>query len=206
MRKYIGYALILVISALLAWCFIPRSCSSDVEYTDTEYRVMKANILDSILNVQELKYQAVQDSIIREFNKKDSVHRLEYAALKKGYDQQRSLIKHLKVIRVDSVSQVVDTLSVIDYNALVESGNKCDSMRIINEARIADKDTTIKALENKFESEKKLTDSAEAKAEKYLELTEDEKKKTEKVKKINKLLIKIIIVETAIIAIVAIII
>lgn len=188
MRKYIGYALILAIILLLASFFIPRSCSSNVEYTDTEYRVMKANILDSILNVQELKYQAVQDSIIKSGAERDSVARLKISILEKGYEAQKAIIRHLKTIRVDSAGQVINNVPVEEYNALVGGFNKCDSMLNLERGRIAQKDSAFTAMSNKFDSERRLTDSMRDRLEVTEELNDDYKKQIRKLKNENKVL------------------
>lgn len=186
--KYIPHLAIVIGVIILAYLFAPRSCDNVYEYTDTEYRVMKSSMLDSILNVHELKYQEVQDSIILSGAKRDSITRLKINFLQKGYSEQRALIKHLKTIRVDSVGQVINNVPVEEYNALIVAGNKCDSMLNLERGRIAQKDSAFAAMSNKFESEGRLIDSMRDRLEVAEDLNDDYKKQLKKAKKENKLL------------------
>jgi len=203
MKKYSSIILLGIIAILLIWMVIPKSCTT--QPSKLEQKALQSLREDSLLTIKEKAHQAIQDSIIRESNKKDSIAKVKIAVLQKGYNEQRAIIKHLTKIRIDSVGQVVNNVPIEEYNALIESGNKCDSMLTIERERISERDTIIKALENKFESERKLTESAQNKANDFLLLAEDEKKQKEKAKKANNILKKVLIIETGILIIMALI-
>jgi len=194
MKQYITFALIAII-AIMAFLFaFPQSCTT--QPSELEHKAIASRKADSLLTIVEAKHQAIQDSIIHESNKKDSIAKVKIAVLQKGYNEQRAIIKHLTKIRIDSVGQVVNNVPIAEYNALIESGNKCDSMLTIERGRIAEKDTIIKALENKFESEKKLTESAQVKSNDFELLTEDLKKQLKRSKGENKLLKFLLVIDT----------
>ena len=182
--RYVAYIAIAIITFMIVWLVIPKSCQPSGKYEQLEQKAIESRKDDSLLTIVEAKHQAIQDSIIRESNKKDSIAKAKIAVLQKGYDEQKRIIKHLLKVRIDSVGQVV-VLPAEQYNALIESGNKCDSMLTIERERIAEKDTIIKALENKFESERKLTESSQNKSNDFELLTEDLKKQLKKAKKEN---------------------
>jgi len=202
MKTYTTILLGFIATLFIYWC-IPKSCTT--QPSELENKAIASRKADSLLTIVESKHQAIQDSIIRESNKKDSIAKVKIAVLQKGYNEQRAIIKHLTTIRIDSVGQVVNNVPIEEYNALIESGNKCDSMLTIERERIAEKDTVIKALENKFESERKLTESAQVKSDSFEQFGKSEQLKKEKLKKENKLLKKIIIIETGILIIIALI-
>jgi hypothetical protein len=202
MKTYATILLGFIATLFIYWC-IPKSCTT--QPSELENKAIASRKADSLLTIVESKHQAIQDSIIRESNKKDSIAKVKIAVLQKGYNEQRAIIKHLTTIRIDSVGQVVNNVPIEEYNALIEAGNKCDSMLTIERERIAEKDTTIKALNNKFESERKLTESAQNKANDFLLLAEDEKKQKDKAKKANNILKKVLIIETGILIIMALI-
>ena len=186
--KYVAYIAIAIIAFMIVYLIIPKSCEPIGKYEQLEQKAIESKVIDSLLTIQETRHQAKQDSIIRSSEIKDSIAQLKISVLQKGYNAQRAIIKHLTTIRIDSVGQVVNNVPIAEYNALIESGNKCDSMLAIERERIAEKDTIIKALNNKFESEKKLTESAQNKSNNFEQLSESYKSELKKVKNENKIL------------------
>lgn len=182
---------------VIAFCVFLYTCDSNVKkLSEIEQRVIQSRKSDSLLTIVEKKHQSIQDSIILESSKKDSIAQLKISALQKGYNAQRAIIKHLTTIRVDSVNQVVNNVPIVEYNALIEAGNKCDSTLTLERDRIAEKDTVINALNEKFESEKKLTESAQNKSNDFEALSLEYKKELNKVKKQNKVLKLALLIDT----------
>lgn len=191
--------------AVLAFFIVPKSCDNNHVSDYLQIKVDRSFIIDSLKRIETAKLKKHSDSLIFIHEKKDSIAKVKYSKLEKGYNAQRAIIKHLTSIRVDSFNQVV-IVPVIEYNALIESGNKCDSMNVLNNERIAEKDSINNQLSGQVKNEQEQNLTTQQALTDSRALTAEEKRKGEQAKKLNKILIKIVVVETAILAIIAIII
>jgi hypothetical protein len=198
------YTLLAVLCfAVLAFFIVPKCCTEDHE-SKVQTTSDKSFVIDSLKRIETAKLKKHSDSLISIHKKKDSVAAVMYAKLEKEYKAQRVTIKHLTSIRVDSFNQVV-IVPVIEYNALIESGNRCDSMNVLNNERIAEKDSINNQLSGQVKNDQEQNVTTQQALTDSRALTAEEKRKGEKAKKLNKILIKIVVVETAILAIIAIV-
>ena len=197
------YTSIAIICFALVLSFSTRSCENS-QPTETKKKADHSFIIDSLKRIETARLKKQSDSLIYIHEKKDSIAEVKYTKLEKGYNAQRSIIKHLAAVKVDSFNQVV-IVPVIEYNTLVESGNKCDSMNVINKERIIQKDSINSELKGQVRNEQEQNIATTQALSDQRALTAEEKQKGEKSKKLNKILFKIVVIETAIIAIVAIV-
>lgn len=183
---------------------LPKTCNSD-HASVLDLKAMHSRIIDSIQKVETAKLKKNSDSLISIHNKKDSIAGVKIAVMEKDYKRLRAIVRHLTSVRVDSISQIV-IVPVEQYNAFVESGNKCDSMQVLQKFRIAEKDSVNMQLAIQVKAEQAQNITTSQALTDQTALTTEEKEKVAKGKKINKVLTKIIVVETAILIILAIVI
>lgn len=203
--KKIAYILLSIAALLFIYWCTPKSCQPSGKYEQLESKSELSKLRDSIKTSQFLIFKKHSDSLISLHQKKDSVASKKISTLEAGYKPLRDLIKHLTSVRVDSISQIV-IVPVEQYNAFVESGNKCDSMQVLQKVLIAEKDSVNMQLASQVKAEQAQNVTTSQALADQTALTTEEKEKVAKGKKINKVLIKIIVVETAILAILAIVI
>lgn len=186
--------------AILEFSLFFKGCEH--ENSAIENKATKAIIIDSLKRIETARLKKYSDSLISIHEKRDSITKIKVAKLTQEYNVLRGIIKHLTSVRVDSSNQVV-IVPVIEYNALVESGNKCDSMSALNNERIALKDSVNSQLAGQVKIQEEQNAVTQQALRDQRALTAEEKKKGDKAKKLNKFLIKIVVIETAIMAIVA---
>ena len=203
MKKYI-YILIGFIATLLIWCLIPKSCSKKLD--NLERKSEKSLIIDSIISAQTEKHNAELDSIIHVKKKTDSIQKVEIQTLSKKYYALRAIVKTLDKVNIDSVNQVVNSIPIEAYNASINSGNMCDELLLdLNESSDR-KDSIISMREIQNEGLKKVVDSKGQALIDQSNLNGELERQLKKSKFWNKVLVKIVVVETVILVAVALVI
>lgn len=200
--KHFVLSLFIAIAALL-FIFNFHGCDSKPAEVGGQPDV--SIIIDSIKRIETAKLKKHSDSLIAIHNKKDSIAGVKLAVMEKDYNRLRAIVRHLTSIKVDSLTQVV-IVPVSEYNAFVESGNKCDSMQALKDTRILEKDSVNAELVEQLKQQEGQNKTTTQALTTERELTAEEKQKVIKLKKANKVLIKIIVIESAILAILAIVI
>jgi len=206
MKNATVHVLHTIITITIVSLLIPKDCMNRENLVSTiEKKSNHSLSIDSVQTIITKKLNARYDSLILATQKSDSITKAEKAAMQKKYNILRVFVKDLTIIKIDSIGQVVNNIPIEKFNALVEQGVVCDSLQEKSKKELANSDSIVTFKNEQYQAEKKSNEIAHIALNDQKELVAEEKKKSEKVRKINKILIKIIVIETAIIAAIAII-
>lgn len=182
--KWYNALMILIVIVIALILLLPRSCN-----TKTSPLNIKSNhafIIDSLQRVHAIKLKNHSDSLIFIHEKKDSIAQVKITSITKDYNRLRAIVKDLTSVKVDSSTQVV-IITVEQYNAFVESGNKCDSIQDLKDVRLLEKDSINSELKGQVKIEQDLNTTTKQALADYIKLSKEEENKLEKSKKSGKI-------------------
>jgi hypothetical protein len=184
MTKNVSIVLLAVIAIMLTLIMCGRGNREGVSKSESD--ATESFRADSIQNIKTDSLISHKNSQIRRFEKQDSISRIKVLSLAKENSRLRTLVKHISVIRADSSGQVVNGVPVEEYNALIESGNLCDSIISEQNKRIAGKDSINESNENIIVALKASNATKELALQDIIALAAQEKQEKGKAKKLNR--------------------
>jgi hypothetical protein len=168
--------------ALAALCIFAKSCGKNPA---PEKEIESVSQL-RLHRIHTDAFVARYDSLVMIKQKHDSAYKNHIADLTIKYNALRATIQTLRVVKIDSIGQTISNLSIIDYNALIESGDICDSMVQVMQSDLFTKDSIITLRTAQYESVQALNKSSEQTISDLQALNEQDQKKLKRSEKLNR--------------------
>lgn len=200
--KKITYILLSIIALLFIYWCIPKSCAPTGKYERMDPKSELSKLRDSIKTSHNLILQAKSDSIVKVYN--DSIAKIEKekTKLKANYYALRKALKQYQLIQVDSNNNsnmpdhLPEWVKAESFNALINSGNMCDSLIMFTDLELNIKDSIISTRELQLKAVNELNKTHEITVEDMKALIAELKKELKKARKANDVLKVVAILAT----------